>query len=184
MTKDGRPSRINDIRYFYSTINLQNQIIPNGYLKGHEDAVAFGRRLVWFLNGEGFSCGAHTALYILLTSEIEPGAVKITDDGGDWWHRYAYIGVPKDFLNINTASELVMTGTVAVLKAIRPDLIEMIEDAEDVVRAHGNDMRFLIKTRQTKHYCIDLSVNIPIWNEPTYLFTSITKNTNILKRHL
>ena len=38
MTKDGRPSRINDIGYFFGNVHT--------YLQGHEDAIAFGRRLV------------------------------------------------------------------------------------------------------------------------------------------
>jgi hypothetical protein len=80
MTKDGRPSRINDIRYFHGH--------KHKYLEGLRDAEAFGRRLAWLLNGEGFSLGAYHSLYIFLTPSLEPGVIQITDDGGDWWQCY------------------------------------------------------------------------------------------------
>ena len=80
MTKDGRPSRITDIRYFHGD--------RHNYLRGHDDAVAFGRRIAWFLNGEGFSLGAYPQLYLLLTPTLVAGTVEVTDYGGDWWQRY------------------------------------------------------------------------------------------------
>lgn len=166
MTKDGRPSSINDIRYFNGTRDT--------YLEGHKDAVAFGRRVAWFLNGEGFSCGAYPSLYILLTSSLRPGEIRVTNDGGDWWQRYTHVGVPKDFPNVPDASELVKCGTVAALKTIRPDLTTIVEDAEKMVRTHGDDLRFLLQTHQTKRYVVDVYFNIPVGPEPAYLFTALT----------
>lgn len=166
MTKDGRPSRINDIRYFHGDIH--------SYLEGQHDAVAFGRRLAWFLNGEGFSPGAYPSLYIFLTPSLEPGAVQVTDYGGDWWQRYTHAGVPPDFPNMPGASQVVMHATVCALKAIRPDLAAMIEHAEQTVRTHGDDLRFLLKSRRTKRFIVDISCNIPVWPQPSYLFTSLT----------
>src|SRR5262245_46674294 len=119
MTKDGRPSRITDIRYFHGD--------RHAYLKGHEDAVAFGRRIAWFLNGEGFSLGAYPQLYLLLTPTLDVGAIEVTDCGGEWWQRYTHVGVPCDFSSRADTAELVRQGTVAALKAIRPDLISLIE---------------------------------------------------------
>ena len=168
--KDGRPSRINDIRYFHGHIHK--------YLEGHEDAVAYGRRLAWFLNGEGFSLGAYHSLYILLTPSLEPGEIEITDYGGDWWQRYTYVGVPPDFPNTVDASDIVMRATVAALKAIRPDLATKIEDAEKTVRMHGDDLRFLLKTRQTKRYTVDISFNIAVWPNPSLLFVSLTNRSS------
>lgn len=170
MTKDGRPSRINDIRYFCGDIHK--------YLEGHNDAVAFGRRLAWLLNGEGFSLGAYLSLYIFLTPSLKPGAVQITDYGGDWWQRYTHVGVPQDFPNTRDASELVMCGTVAALKTIRPDLTTIVEDAEQMVRMHGDDLRFLLKTRQTKRFTIDISFNIAVWPHPSFLFVSLTDRSS------
>lgn len=144
------------------------------YLEDHEDAVAFGRRLAWFLNGEGFCCGPYTALYICLCPALKPGIIQITDDGGDWWQRYAYVGVPEDFPNMPDASEIVKSGTVSTLKAIRPDLTSTIEYAEKMVRTHGDDLRFLMQTRKAKHHIIDLNFNIPVGKQPQYLFTSLT----------
>src|ERR1700734_3722569 len=88
MTKDGRPSRINDIRYFYGD--------KHTYLKGHEDVVAFGRRIAWYLNGEEYSLGLHTASYICLTPSLPTNAIEVTNEGGDWWQRNTYVGIPKE----------------------------------------------------------------------------------------
>jgi hypothetical protein len=166
MTKDGRPSRINDVRYFHGDIHK--------YLEGHNDAIAFGRRLAWLLNGEGFSLGAYPSLHIFLTPSLNPGVVQVTDYGGDWWQRYTHVGVSRDFPNTSDAAELVMSGTVAALKAIRPDLATMIEAAERMVRMHGDDLRFLLKTRQTKRFTIDVSFTIAVWPQPSLFFVSLT----------
>jgi hypothetical protein len=170
MTKDGRPSRINDIRYFHGHIHK--------YLEGLNDAVAFGRRLAWLLNGEGFSLGAYPSLYIFLTPSLEPGAIQITDYGGEWWQRYTHAGVPQDFPNTPDASELVLCATVAALKAIRPELSTLTEDSGQMVRKHGDDLRFLLKTRQTKRFIIDISFNIAIWPQPSLLFVSLTDRSS------
>jgi hypothetical protein len=166
LTKDGRPSRIIDIRYFHGGTGR--------YLEGQQEAVAFGRRLALFLNGEGFSLGAYHSLYILLTSSLGSGAITITDYGGEWWQRYTHVGVPPEFPDTQDASETVKKATVAALKAIRPDLAAMIAAAEQVVRTHGEDLRFLLKTRQTKRFTIDLSFNVAVWPQSSYLFTSVT----------
>jgi hypothetical protein len=165
MTKDGRPSRINDIRYFHPNKKV--------YLEGHHDVVAFGRRLAWYLNGEGFSLGAYHSLYIFFTPTLASGAIQITDEGGDWWQRYTHVGVPQDFPNANTR-ELVVSGTLAALKAIRPDLTAAVQHAEQLAVAHGDDLRFLVKTHQTKRYVVEISFNISVWPEPSLLFVSLT----------
>jgi hypothetical protein len=170
MTKNGRPSRINDIRYFCGD--------RYSYLEGQQEAVAFGRRLALFLNGEGFSLGAYPALYILLTPSLNSGEVNVTDYGGDWWHRYTHVGVPPDFPNSQNATELVMSATVAALKAIRPDMASTIETGAQIVRAHGEDLRFLLKTRQTKRYTVEISFNVAVWPRPSNVFTSLTDHSN------
>lgn len=170
MTKDGRPSLINDIRYFQGNRST--------YLKGLEDPVAFGRRLAWFLNGEGFSLGAYPSLYIFFDSSIDPGTVRVTDYGGDWWQRYTHIGVAQNFPNVPGAAELVITGTIAALTAIRPDLKTLIDSAGDTVRTHGGELRFLLKSRQTKHFQVDISFSIAVWPQPSHLFVSLTDPTD------
>jgi hypothetical protein len=166
MTKDGRPSRICDIRYFHPE--------RHSYLKGHEDGVAFGRRLAWFLNGEEFSVGAYTALYILLTPSIERGSVQITHSGGDWWQRYTIVGVPEEFPNVDDAENLIKHATIAALKTIRPDLTEVIENAARIAENNEGDLRFLLKTHKTKKFIIDISCNISVWPKESLLFLSIT----------
>jgi len=163
--KDGRPSRIRDIRYFHGHIHR--------YLEGHHDAVAFGRRLAWLLNGEEFSLGAYHSLYILLTPALEPGGIQITEYGADWWQRYAHVGVAPGFPDTGDASEVVMAATVAALKAIRPDPAKIIEHAANTVRACGDDLRFLIKTHQTKRYTVDIAFQIAVWPQPSLLFVSL-----------
>jgi hypothetical protein len=170
MTKGGQPSRISDIRYFQGD--------KNKYLKGREEAVAFGRRLAWLLNGEGFSLGSYHSAYILLTSSVAPGDVQITDDGGDWWQRYTLAGVPPDFPDREDASELVRSATIAALKAIRPDLAAVVEDAQQTVRTHGDSLRFLLKTHTTKHFVVEVSCNIAVWPQHSLLFVSITDRSS------
>jgi hypothetical protein len=165
MTKDGRPSRINDIRYFHGDMH--------SYLKGQEEAVAFGRRLALFLNGEGFSLGAYPALYIFLTPSLAPGATNVTGHGGEWWQRYTHVGVPSEFPDMRNASELVMDATVVALKAIRPDLAATVETADRIVRTHGEDLRFLLKTRQMKRFNVEVSFSIAVWPQPSSVFTSL-----------
>lgn len=87
MTKDGRPSRIKDIRLFKET-----------WVKSDEHtALAFARRLAWWLNGEGFSIGHTPALYVYYSSDLPAGTVeakppRFTPD--DWWFREVTVGVP------------------------------------------------------------------------------------------
>jgi hypothetical protein len=108
-----------------------------------------------------------------LTPSLEPGAIQGTADGFAWWQRYTYVGVPQDFPDGRDASERVMCGTVAALKAIRPDLATTIDDAERMVRAHGDELRFLLKTRQAKRFIVDISFNIAVWPQPSRLFVSL-----------
>jgi hypothetical protein len=170
MTKDGRPSRISDIRYFFGD--------KHNYLEGHNDVVAFGRRMAWFLNGEDFSLGAYPALYICLRPSLQPGIVEVTEYGGDWWQRYTNVGVPEDFQRRPDASEIAMSGTVAALKAIRPDRCSIIDYADKIVRLHGDDLRFLLKTRRTKRFTIEISFTIAVWPELSFLFVSLVDHSS------
>ncbi|HEY1836403.1 MAG TPA: hypothetical protein VGG36_02005 [Rhizomicrobium sp.] len=170
MTKDGRPSRINDIRYFFGDTHR--------YLENHHDVFAFGNRIAWFLNGEDFSLGAYPSLYIYLTPTLRPGAVEVTNRGGDWWQHYTNVGVPEDFPNRSDSAELVMAGTVAALKAIRPDCAAVIDRAATAVRTHGNDLRFLLKTRETKRFTMEVSFTIAVWPQPSLLFVSLVERAS------
>jgi hypothetical protein len=109
---------------------------------------------------------------------LERGVIEITDFGGDWWQRYTHIGVPHDFPNTRDASEIVTGGTVAVLKAIRPDLAGTVDGAERMVRTHGDDLRFLLKTRQTSRFTVDIYFSIAVWPEPSLLFVSLTDRSS------
>lgn len=167
--KDGRPSRIFDIRYF---IGAQRASSP--YLEGQDDAQAFGQRLVWFLNSEELSLGAYHSLYLCFSPEIEPGQVRITDDGGDWWQRYTYVGVPTGFPDDEDSCEIAMQGTIAALKAIRPDCADLIDHADETVREYGNTLRFLIGSKSYKRYDLDIACTISARPEPSYLIARLT----------
>lgn len=137
--------------------------------------MAFGRRLAWFLNGEGFSLGAYPALYLLFTPSLEPGTIQVTDYGGDWWQRYTHVGVPPDFPNVDDAQECVMSGTVAALLAIRPDQSDLIRNADQLVRQRGEELRFLLKRKETKRQIVEVSFSIGVWpSYPSQLFVSRT----------
>lgn len=166
MTKDGRPSLINDIRLFAGE--------HSSYLKGCDEAVAYGRRVALFLNGEGFSLGAFPALYVLFTASLTPGAVEMTNDGGDWWHRYVHVGVPKDFPNVPHMLNVIRQGIVEALIALRPDQADRIRYADAIVGEHQDDLRFLLRRRETTKLVVEISFNIVAWPKPSYLFISHT----------
>jgi hypothetical protein len=113
-----------------------------------------------------------------LTPSVEPGAIRVTDFGRDWWQRYTDAGVGPDFPDTHDASETVMRATVAALKAIRPDLAATVEDAERTVRTYGDKLRFLLKTGHTKHFTVDISCNIAVWPQPSLLFVSLTDRSS------
>jgi hypothetical protein len=173
MMKDGRPSLINDIRHFQGASLRESR-----YLKGLEEAVAFGRRMAWFLNGERVSLGAYPALYLLFTPSLEPGAITVTDEGGDWWQRYTYVGVPSQFPDIPNASELVVRGTIDALKAIRSDLSATIDTAERIVASERQNLRFLLKERQTKRFIVEISSTISDWPQPSHLVVALTDRSS------
>ena len=173
MTKDGRPSLLNDIRYFYGSSWL-----GNSYLKDREDVVAFGRRIALFLNGESVSLGAYSALYLQFNPNLKLGEIKITEDGGDWWQRYTYVGVPSNFLEMANASEFAISATTKALKAIRKDLSSKIERASRIVEEQGENLRFLIRSHQSKQFVVEVSCNIAEWKSPSYLCIGLTDRQN------
>jgi hypothetical protein len=71
-----------------------------------------------------------------------------------------------------------MRETAAALKAIRRDLATTVDDADKIVKAHGDDLRFLLKTRQSKHFTIDIYFSIAVWPEPSLLFVSLTNRSS------
>lgn len=168
MTKDGRPSLITDIRLFAGDQSSYS------YLKEQEEAVAFGRRMAWFLNSESFSLGPFPALYVLFTPSLEPGAIQVTNDQVEWWHRYVHVGVTGDFPNVPDTPEILRFGIVEALLAIRPDQADTIRRAEAVVREQGDRLRFLLKRRETKKVIEEISFNIEAWPKPSCLFISHT----------
>ncbi|QMW22696.1 hypothetical protein [Sandaracinobacteroides saxicola] len=175
MTKDGRPSRINDIRLF-----IGDRSVSSSYLKGQEEAVAYARRIAWLLNGEEFSLGAYPALYVLFTQSLQPGVIRVTDEGGDWWQRYVHVGVTTDFPNITDAFDVATRGIVDSLLAVRPDQVDIIRHADAIVRQHGNDLRFLLKRRELSKLIVEISVNIAAWPTRSHLFMAhIDKATNV-----
>jgi hypothetical protein len=170
MTKDGRPSLITDIRLFAG--ERYNSAL---YLEGQEEAVAYGRRIAWLLNSEGFSLGAFPALYVLFTPLLEPGSVKFTNEGGDWWQRYVYVGVTTDFSDAPDKRDIVMRGIVDAILVTRPDQEDVIRRADAIVREHGNRLRFLLKRRDMSKLAVEISFNIEVSSKPSYLFIGHTE---------
>ncbi len=163
--KNGQPSRILDIRYFF-----QN----NGSHYEEHGVAAYGRRMAWFLNGEGFSLGTYNSLYLCFLTSMKSGEVQVTDEGSDWWQCYTYVGVPKDFLDVKDANQIAMNGTVAALKAIRPDAANLIDKADKTVRQYAGDLRFLIKSKPYKRYILNVATTIAAHPEPSRLYASLT----------
>ncbi len=162
MTKDSRPSRLCDIRLFAGH--------EHKYLEGHEEVVAFARRLAWYLNGEGFSIGAHTHMYVFFSPSTPVGEAKPTDYGGDWWQRYTHVAAPRQLTKTPGTDEKLRAGIVEALKANRPDQEGLIESAAATVMKHGANLRFLMQQKLTKSYKSEVTFSIGSWGrEPTYV---------------
>jgi len=173
MTKDGKPSRINDIRLFYSSDNPL-KIKAARYLEGHEEVKAFERRMTWWLNGENYSCGSWAALYLVFTPTLKPGEIRITNEPSEWWHRYVLAGVPADFPGAANSGDIAKRAIVEALRTIRPDLYGVVNEAERMVSTHGDDLRFLMQMRKTKRSTIELYFSLPTPPATSLLFTGFT----------
>ena len=179
MTKDGRTSLLNDIRYFFGTDRRSNV-----YLENHEDAVAYGRRIALLLNSKGVSFGSYSALYIQFNPTLEPEVVEVQSTADDkwnsenWWFKYVNVGVPADFLARSDVSIRCMDSTVQVLRTIRPDLSQTIDDFDKTRRIKGDAIRFLLKKHRTKNYLMEVSFNLPVWKQPALLYLSLLSHTN------
>ena len=170
MTKDGRPSRFNDIRYFHG--------LTKTYLNGCEEAVAFGKRLAWYLNGEDFSVGAHPALYMRFTSSLPVGTLQVTDQGDLWWHRFVDVHAPADFPNFANADAFVSERTVEMLCAIKPDQTELITRAAQIVSESGESLVFPVKRQKVKKGVVEVCFSIATWPLPSKLHISITDDAS------
>jgi hypothetical protein len=179
MTQDGRPSLLNDIRYFVGADQKSKS-----YFKNHEDVVAYGRRLALLLNSKGISLGTYSALYIQFNPTLESGCVKVTNDidvklsKEDWWQRYVHVGVPADFLARPDASMIAIDSTIKVLQTIRPDLTLTFSDFDKLLRLNGDKLRFLLRTHRTRNFLLEVSFNLPIWKQSTFLYLSLTKRNS------
>ncbi|HTK85361.1 MAG TPA: hypothetical protein VL625_09780, partial [Patescibacteria group bacterium] len=174
MTQDGKPSRINEIRLFFSPDATLPPLKAISDLDGHEEAKTFTRRMMWWLNGENYSCGPWAAVYLVLTPALAPGKIRITDEGTGWWNRYALAGVPADFAKAPNAPDIVRRAVVDALRTIRPDLYDLVNGTEKTVRTHGDDLRFLMQTRITKRSTIELYFSLPAPPATSLLFTGFT----------
>lgn len=168
MTKEGRPSPLKDTRLFYGS--------RNSHLKESHEALAFARRLTWWLNGEGFSLGHYQALYIQFTPElpegaVEPGPLKFTPD--DWWFRDVAVGVPREFPG-GDADAIAIQGVIHCLKFLKPEETERIERAAGIVAAAGSDCRFLLQVKETAKQVMEVSTTIGAWPQPSRLFVVLT----------
>lgn len=162
MTKDGRPSRLSDIRLFAG--------VTHQYLDGFSDVVAFAQRLAWFLNSENFSIGAHTHMYVFFSRSTPIGKTSVSIEGGDWWFKYTHVGAPRELTRTPETVRLLEEGVVAALKANRPDQAGLIDEAVAQVRTHGGGLRFLLKVKELRVFRFEAAVTIGDWKvEPTRL---------------
>ncbi len=177
MTKDGRPSLITDIRLFVGESHTSS-----AYLEGQEEVIAFGRRIAWLLNGEGFTLGSFPALYVVFNPSMEPGSIRLTNKGGDWWHRYVHVGMAEDFLNDTDVFETLTNGIVHALIAMKPDQEGLIRRAAETVREHGANLRFLLKRHETAKLIVEISFNIAARPLPSHLFIAHIEKANPIYR--
>ena len=98
----------------------------------------------------------------------------MSEDGAEWWHRYTYVGVDPLFPMVPNSDELVMHGTVAALKAIRPDCGDIIDEADRLARRYKCQLRFLIKSRSQTRLLMKITSTISVWPDPCQLFVTLT----------
>jgi len=168
--KNGKPSLIFDIRYFFGS--------RCSYLLDHS-IIAYGRRLAWYLNSEGVSLGAYHSVYILFTTTIPVGEVEFDPyTSGDelWWLRYTKVGVPPDFPSIEPTNEVAMQGTVATLRASLPNEVARIDRADRIVREHPNGLRFLIREKEYRRYSLKIASTIAVHPDPSHMYATVIDN--------
>lgn len=166
MTRDGRPSRIKDLRLF----------CPGEDRPGIREAAAFGRRLAWWLNGEDFAIGHEPALYVTLDQELPAGVVRakpqrLTPD--DWWFRETSVGVPESFPGEDDLA-VATSGILACLKALQPGSSELIDRAAETVIAAGDTARFLLRVKESSKDTLEISTTIGTWDGPSLLYAGLT----------
>ena len=54
----------------------------------------------------------------------------------------------------------------------------MVEYGEQMVTDHRENLRFLMKSRQTKRFTVDISFNIASWPQPSHMFLSLTSRSD------
>lgn len=166
MTRDGRPSRIKDLRLFGAEAKRP----------GISEATAFGRRLAWWLNGQEFTIGHEPALYVtfdpaLPQGSVEPKPQRFTPD--DWWFREVSVGVPDDFPGDDDAS-VATAGIIAALQMLRPDCTGLIERAAQTVATEGEACRFLLRSKEGAKDTLEISTTIGVWPGPSLLYAGMT----------
>lgn len=167
MTRDGRPSRIKEIRLFCR---------KDGNQEGVAEAMAFAQRLAWWLNGEGFGIGHDPVVHLALDPGMPEGAIeakppKFTPD--DWWFRDVSVGVPADFPATDAAT-VAAQSVIACLKTLKPEDAELIDRAAQIVSATGADCRFLLKVKETTKEVMEISTTIAAWPTPSLLYVGVT----------
>ncbi|MBM9463428.1 hypothetical protein JL108_08195 [Aeromicrobium sp. YIM 150415] len=171
MTKDGRPSRLRDIRLISG---------PHfTYEEGCEQAKAFARRLAWWLNGEELSVGSNHTVFVRLSTELAPGVAEpgaLSRDADSWQKRDVAVGVDPAS-SADEADRVAMEAVELSLTALAPQHAGSIARAAETVREAGADCRFLLRRKETTKEVVKCSSTIATWPAASRLFVSLTDKT-------
>lgn len=171
MTKDGRPSLLNDIRLFGKHEKL---------VEGWQEIVAFARRLAWYLNGEEISLGSFTALYINFRESLPAGDLQLRAkhpcDHSTWWFQEIFCGVPEDVSTRPDCDDVLRDCIVRAIVLIRPEKEQTIRDAAALVQTHAAAMRFPIRMHSTRRFGVLHSASIAAWKQPSQLFLTVVEH--------
>lgn len=173
--KDGRPSRLSDIRYF-------------GLSKSRELLElmlrVYGRRLAWWLNGEELSIGASPVLDLHFESAAQGREQDGLIAGPLWWSkRYNLAGYdlsPDD----HGAMMQVRQRTVRALQRILPDATELIVEADRIVAEEGEYIRFLVRSKRFAGYTLEVATTIADISQDDVLVASLRDQTGGERREL
>lgn len=167
MTKDGRPSRLRDIRIFAGNRST--------YLD-RPTAVAHARRLAWWLNGEGYSVGSNHTVFVYLSTEHPEGYLDLgvsIHRGEGWQMREVTVGVGSEQLAFD-ADRVAIDAVERALSALNPQESGRVLQASKLVAGVGDGTRFLLRSKESVREVLEVCTTIATSPAPSRVTLSVT----------
>ena len=178
------PQLLVDIRYFGASA-------PTAWLDNVESVYSFGpqvhrvgQRIARWLYTQGFLLGPGSHLYLHFTPALKAGEIVNHGPGLEHWMHYVLYGmpVPKKAPTEEEARALLEHATFAVLKSLRLDENEMLDNGQRLIAAQGAALRIPREVKETRTHVVTVSFNVPRWKDAAYLYVSVRdKGTGVTR---